>query len=64
MQIFSVLCLRGIGVLEVDVDIEAAAGAVGYGRGELFIGGRSGGWWWVDVGFGIWAVWDAVADEC
>ncbi len=34
MQVFGVLRLRRGGLLEVDVDVEAAAGFVGYGGGE------------------------------
>ena len=64
VQLFGVLRLRGGGLLEVDVNVEAAACVVGYGRGEGGVGGRFSGWGWVDVGFGVGAGGDAVAGMC
>jgi hypothetical protein len=64
VQVFGVLRLRGRGLLEVDVDVEAAAGFVGYGGGEGGVGGGFGGWGWVDKGFCVGTVGDAVAGMC
>lgn len=64
MQFFGVLRLRGICVLEVNVDVEATASVVGYGRGEGAVSGGFCGWFWVDKGFGVGAVWDSVAVKC
>lgn len=63
VQVFGVLCLRGGGLLEVDVDVEATAGVVGYGGGEGGVGGGFGGWVGVDVGFCVGAGGSAVAGE-
>lgn len=61
VQVFGVLCLRGGSLLEVDVNVEASAGVVGYGGGEGGVGGGFGGLGGVDVGFGVGAGGDAVA---
>ena len=63
VQVFGVLCLRGGGLLEVNVNVEAPASVVGYGRGEGGVGGGFGGWGGVDVGFGVGAGGDTVAGE-
>lgn len=61
VQVFGVLRLRGGGLLEIDVDVEAAAGFVGYGGGEGGVGWGLCGWCWVDEGFGVGAGGDAIA---
>ena len=53
VQLFGVLGLRGRGLLEVDVDVETAAGGVVYGGREGGVGGGFGCWGGVDVGFGV-----------
>lgn len=53
MQLLGVGCLGLRGLLEVNVDVEAAAGAVGYRRGKLGVGGGFGGAGRVYVGFGV-----------
>ena len=54
VQLARVLDLRGRGLLEVDVDIEAAACVVVYGGGKRGVGGRFlGRCWVVDEGFGV-----------
>ena len=53
VQLARVLDLRGGGLLEVDVGVEAAARAVGYGGGEVGVGGGFGGCRGVGEGFGV-----------
>jgi hypothetical protein len=55
VQLAGVEELGGDGLVEVDVDVEAAAGAVCYWVGEGGVGGGFLlGWvWGVDEGFGV-----------
>jgi hypothetical protein len=64
VQVFGVLRLRGRGLLEVDMDVEAASGIVAYWRGEGGVGGGSFGWFGVDVGFCVGAGGGSFAGWC
>lgn len=53
VQLFGVLCLRGVRLLEVDVHVETASCAVFDGGGEGAVGGEFLRGVGVDVGFGV-----------